>query len=801
MPTLIIDDREISVKPGATIMDAAKLLGIKIPHFCYHPGLSVAGNCRMCMVEVEKMPKPVISCAMPVNEGMVVRTDSEMVRKARRGVMELLLINHPLDCPVCDQGGECKLQDYALKYGPDRSRFHEHKREVPNHDLGPVIETEMDRCIHCTRCIRFSTEVAGVEEMGAVFRGDHMKVGPFPNLRSLTSELSGNMAEICPVGALNLKPFHFLARGWELQRQEGVCCHCAVGCHTNVETMDNRIYRVKSRKCPSINQEWLCDKGRFAFEGMVEGRLQTPQMVPHGGGSLTEATWAEALDRAAEIIKGVSPEEVAGLAGDWGQGAEELYAFQDFLRHVVGTPHLDHRLTQRDFSADAIPLGRADLMLNTSLEAMERADVIFLIGADPRFEMPLLNLRLRRATLAGASVWSMGPGYLTTNLENVDQTVVDPGEECRFLHGVWKAMRTVGRSGVANSWAGAMKKALRPVVLLGRYAIEHPQAEKVRRLAVAILEQAESVEVGWKGYNRMHSAAGAAAAQDMGVVPHRGPGYKSCSRVGLNAKEILEQGALGKIKVLVLLGTDPETDAVDPYLATAAMGETQVIFIGAYRTRAAQMAQVVLPGLVHGERSATVTNVEGRVQRNERAVNGPLMAREDWRILRALSQRFARPLSYDDLEGLRTAMGREVSGYDPNVVGSMKGGLPCDHGSEVIRGLDWDPGSIATTGADEHHLILVVKPSFYRDTTMSRGSKTMAKLDGGAQLRIGAVQAKKFRIVSGGRVSIECNGHSAELEAVVDERVDGSILLGSGQELRQLGGDRNGFLYVRLKVL
>lgn len=799
MPTLIIDDREITVEAGATIMDAAKRLGIPIPHFCYHPGLSVAGNCRMCMVEVEKMPKPVISCAMPVNEGMVVRTDSEMVRKARRGVMELLLINHPLDCPVCDQGGECKLQNYAVKYGPDRSRFQDHKREVPNPDLGPVIETEMNRCIHCTRCIRFSTEIAGAEEMGAVFRGDHMKVGPYPGCGPLTSELAGNMAEICPVGALNLKPFHFQVRGWELQKANGLCPHCAVGCHTRVDHKDNRIYRIKSRRSDDINQEWLCDKGRFAFEGMVEGRLLAPKMVPQRGGPLVEVTWAEALDRAAEIIKGVAPDEVAGLAGAWGQGAEELYAFQDFLRHVVGTLHLDHRLAERDFSGDAVALGRADLMLNTPLAAMEEADAIFLIGADPRHEMPLLNVRLRKATLKGAVAWSMGPWHQSSTLEHLEETVVAPGEECDFLRKVLSAMTTRRGSKAAVAWSGAIKKAVRPVVLLGRYAINHPQAETLRRLVVALLGKAEAVQAEWQGYNRMVAVANAAAAQDMGVVPHRGPGYKQLDRSGKNAREILEGCALGKIKVLFLLGVDPESEAVDSYLAAAAVSEAQVIYLGAYDARATGQARVVLPGLLPGERSSTLTNGEGRVQREDRVVNGPLMAREDWRILRALSQRFDRVLPYDSLEGLRAAMGREDRRYDPVVVGSGKLGEPCKHGSGVTQDLDGH-GEVGEIG-DGSGPILLWHPSLYDDTPVARRSKTMSKLAGVAELKIGAKEAKKYKVNSGGSVGVECNGHAIQVKAVVDDRLEGGVVLGVGVEFRSLGDVKGGFLPITLKTL
>ncbi|MBF0133597.1 MAG: NADH-quinone oxidoreductase subunit NuoG [Magnetococcales bacterium] len=799
MPTLIIDDREITVKPGTTIMEAARSLGIEIPHFCYHPSLSIAGNCRMCMVEVEKMPKPVISCAMPVNDGMVVRTNSEMVVKARRGVMEFLLINHPLDCPVCDQGGECKLQDYAVKYGPDRSRFQDKKRTVPNYDLGPVIETEMNRCIHCTRCIRFSTEVAGVEEMGAIFRGDHMKVGPCPGHGPLTSVLAGNLAELCPVGALNLKPFHFQARGWELSKTEGICEHCAVGCHIRVDSMENRIYRIMSRQCSSINLDWLCDKGRFAFEGMTEGRLQVPMMVPESGGPQVEVTWNQALDRVAALIQGVAPEEVAGLAGSWGQGGEELYAFQDFLRHVVGTPHLDHRLLRKDFSPDSIPLLRADLMLNTPLQDMERADAVFLIGAGPRFEMPLLNLRLRKASLNGASVWSLGPRHLLSKLENLEEAIVLPGEEADFLRKVLNAMTTRRGPKAAVAWANALRKAQRPVFLLGRFAVNHPNAETLRRLVLAVLGKAEAVEPGWNGYNRMISGNGA-GAHDLGVVPQRGPGYTKLGRRGMNAREIFEQSALGKIKVLFLMGLDMESDTVVEYLAAAAQAGTKIIFQGAFHSAAVDKVDVVLPGLVHGEKFSTLTNCEGRVQRSGRVVHGPIMAKEDWRILRALSQRFPQELPYDNLQELWEAMGREDRHYDPAVVDSGEIPKACDHGVGLTEGLECG----AEVDAEENEtdrLVLILEPSFYRDTPMSRRSSTMTKLDGVEVLRISGKEAKKHKIVAGDRVCIECNGHRVEVRTVVDERVKGGVLLGTREAMRELGGEKDGFLQVTLKVL
>ncbi|MEO5354509.1 MAG: NADH-quinone oxidoreductase subunit NuoG [Magnetococcus sp. XQGC-1] len=777
MPTLTIDGLEVSVESGATIMVAARRLGVKIPHLCYHSALSVAGSCRMCMVEVDKVPRPVVACAMPVNDGMVVRTRSEMVLKARRGVMELLLINHPLDCPVCDQGGECKLQDLAVEYGPDRSRYREEKRQVPNYDLGPLIETEMNRCIHCTRCVRFSTEIAGVEEMGAVFRGDHMRVGPYVERLALTSELSGNMAEICPVGALNSKPFHFQARGWELARTPGICLHCAVGCQTTVQHLDNRVRRVGARRCGEINQAWLCDKGRFAYDGLGVGRLVEPS-VRSGDGRQAAVSWQEAMDRAGEILRSVKPEEVAGLVDPSSQGAEELFAFQDFIRNVVGSAHLDHRIRQRDFSGDDVALTRSDLMMNTTLEQLGRADAVFLVGFDPRFEVPLLNLRLRQASQGGAVVRALNPRRLHANLGNLVETVVPPGGEVGFLRSVLAVLAGEAVVGEVTDWATALRSAKMPVLLLGNYAILHPQAEAIRRCAVEMLNQVGAVGGGWNGFNRVVSFGNAAAAQDCGLVPHRGPGYRRLERSGKNADLILRGAASGEIKVLFLLGGDLALDAADTVLAREALSKARVIYMGAFRTAVAEAAEVVFPGLVHGEKESTVTSCEGRVQRSARAVNGPLLAKEDWRVLRALSDRLvgSRPLPYDTLAGLREAMGAAYPCYRVSQDGRSEFPFPCDQ-SSVTTGLELGFGASGVQPS-LGMLTLVVEQAFYCDDAVTRRSATMAMLDRGGRLQVNPEDAQTYKIKPGGRAKLVGGGRSVELGVDVDANVPCGVVFG-----------------------
>lgn len=772
MPTLIIDGKEISVKAGSTVMEAARKLGVAIPHFCYHPKLPVAGNCRMCLIEVEKVPKPVIACAQPVSDGMVVRTDSPMVVEARKAVMEFLLINHPLDCPVCDQGGECDLQDLAMKCGPDRSRFHDQKRHAVDRDLGPIIETVMTRCIHCTRCIRFSTEIAGVEEMGATFRGDHMAVGTYVE-KTLTSELAGNLAQTCPVGALNLKPFHFQARGWELKSARGVCNHCPVGCHVDRDHLDGTVKRVMAARCDAINDMWICDKGRFSYDGLTVGRLKTP-MVRRNSLSPTPVSWQEALDRAAELLKGVKPEEVAGLAAADRQGAEELYAFQDLLRNAVGTPHVDHRLRQRDFSGDQAELTRADLLLNTPMVRLTEADLVLVIGADTRYEVPLLNLRLRQAAQQGCQVVAINPRRTQGNIPGLREILVAPGGERVFLAGLLNGLEGAA-AGEHAELATALKGAARPVILLGQHATNHPEAEQLRRQAVAIAQASGGLTAEWNGFNRLTPYSNAAAAQDLGVVPHRAPGYRLTERPGRNALEILRGAADGSIKVLFLLGADPVVDGVDTALARRALEKATVIYLGATDGQASQVADVILPGATIAEKDATLTNCEGRVQRSRQAVPPPGEAKEDWRVLRSLSDRFATSLPYNTLEALRAAMAAADHRY--NLAGLGGGELPdpCDH-SPVTTGLDIATAVSATTGAAG--LTLLLEPAFYADDAVCRRSKTLGQLDPGAVLRINPQDAAASNIGDGQSLRVVRGERIVEAVAALDDRLPQGVVSG-----------------------
>ncbi len=753
------------------------MLGVYIPHFCYHTKLSVAGNCRMCLVEVEKMPKPVVACAMPVSDGMVVRTKSEMAMKARRGVLEFLLINHPLDCPVCDQGGECALQDLAMKYGPDRSRFHEVKRHAVDKDLGPLIETEMDRCIHCTRCVRFTMEIAGTEDMGGMFRGDHMQIGTYVE-KALGSELVGNLAELCPVGALNDKPFHFQARGWELKRAPGVCIGCSVGCNLEWHHLDHALKRVKARSCDAINETWLCDKGRYLYDGLTVDRLAQP-MVRRGSGhgALQPVSWPEALDRAAVLLKGVRPDEVAGLADAAGQSAEDMFAFQDFLRQVVGTRHVDHRLQQRDFSADRVPLTRADLLMNTSMVDLEASDLVLLVGMDPRFEVPLLGARLRKAALRGARVLSIYPRQLDSVIPGLQGLVVSPGDEVGLLDAVLARLSGDDTAGdpVAGTLAAALQASQRAVVLLGDYAIQHPQAEAIRRRTVALLKGCGREQ---QGFNRVSSVMNAAAAQDFGLVPHRGPGYRRLDTPGRDARGILEAMLAGEIKVLFLLGGDPTVDAVNTALARAALGKAAVIYLGAFDTPAARLAQVVLPGLALPEKTSTLTNVEGRPQRVARAIRPQLAeAKEDWRVLRALSDYFPTRLGYDTLEGLQGAMAAADHRYNVEQLAAAGLAPSCDH-SPVTSELSLDAVAPVDAAGAGGGVRLVLEKGFYRDSLVVRRSAIARQLDGGLVVRIHPHDAGRLGVADGQRVRITQGGGAVEVVLSLDDRVAGGTLLG-----------------------
>ncbi len=618
MPTLTVNGAEIAVEPGTSLLQACEEAGAEIPRFCYHERLSIAGNCRMCLVEVEKSPKPIASCAMPVAEGMVVRTDSAMVRRAREGVMEFLLINHPLDCPICDQGGECDLQDQAMAYGIGIGRSLEGKRAVADKDIGPLVKTLMTRCIHCTRCVRFATEVAGVEEFGATGRGEHMEIGTYVE-SAVSSELSGNMIDLCPVGALTSKPYAFVARPWELRHAEGIDVHDAVGSNVRIDFRGREVMRILPRLNEAINEEWISDKTRFAWDGLGRQRLDTPFV--RRDGRLEPAAWSEAFDAIAAYANGLDGGRIGAIAGDLAD-AESMLALRDLMAGL-GSPNVDCR-------QDGAKIGgaRAGYLFNTTIAGIEDVDACLLIGTDPRREASLVNARLRKRWLAGGfAVASVGPTPdLTYPVERLGA-----GPETL-------AEIAAGRHPFAQTLAAAE----RPMLIVGQGALARSDGAAVLGAARSIAEQTGMVGEAWNGFNVLHTAASRVAGLDLGLLPAEG---------GRDVAGMVEAFRGGELGLLYLLGAD------EIGLGAADRGGGgAIVYQGHHGDSGAHIADVVLPGAAYTEKDGTYVNTEGRVQRGRLAVFPPGDAREDWTILRALSEALGATLPYDSLGALRAQM-------------------------------------------------------------------------------------------------------------------------------------------------
>jgi len=670
MPKLTIDGKPIEVPAGATVLQACELAGVEIPRFCYHERLSVAGNCRMCLVEQEKAPKPIASCAMPAAEGMVIRTDSPMVRQARRGVMEFLLANHPLDCPICDQGGECDLQDQAVAYGMDHGRYAEAKRAVRDKNFGPLVKTSMNRCIHCTRCVRFSTEVAGVEELGAIGRGEHMEISTYIE-RALHSELSANIIDLCPVGALTSKPYAFVARPWELQSTESIDVLDAVGSNINIDTRGREVLRILPRLNEAVNEEWISDKTRFACDGLIRQRLDRPYVRREG--RLKPASWPEAFQAIADRMRGLPGERIAAIAGDL-IDAESMLALKD-LMSFLGSPHLDCRQDGAALDSSC----RAGYLFNTGIAGIERADACLIIGSNPRWEAPIINARiLKRSHQGRFPVGVIGQRLdLTYKYDHL-------GEGPDILQAVAE-----GR----HPFAETLKKAARPMLILGQGALARPDGSAVLHLARRLAEGAGLVKEGWNGFNLLHTAAARVGGLEVGFVPGRG---------GRDATGILSGAAAGEIDAVYLLGAD-EIDM-------ARLGKAFVVYQGHHGDAGAHRADVVLPGAAYTEKDGTYMNTEGRAQLALRAVFPPGDARDDWSILRALSQALGRPLPYDDLGQLRRRL------YQLNPRFQRLGAV-----EPAVWGEFGRPGSLS---AEPFRSPIA---NFYMTDPISRASETMAQ--------------------------------------------------------------------------
>jgi NADH-quinone oxidoreductase subunit G len=613
-----VNGRDIEVAPNLTLLQACEAAGEEIPRFCYHERLSVAGNCRMCLIEVKGgPPKPVASCAQnvrdlrsgPNGEPPELFTNTPMVKKAREGVMEFLLINHPLDCPICDQGGECDLQDQAVAYGRDGSRYEENKRAVEEKHMGPLIKTIMTRCIQCTRCVRFATEIAGVDDLGLVNRGENAEITTYLE-KAVESELTGNLIDVCPVGALTSRPYAFNARPWELTKTETIDVMDAVGSNVRVDTRGREVLRILPRQNEEINEEWIADKTRFIWDGLKRQRLDTPYIRENG--RLRPARWDEALTLAASKLKAAPGNRVAAIVGDL-VPAEAIKALKDLMA-AIGSPHTDCR-------QDGTPLGgeRASYLFNSGIAGIERADRILLIGTNPRIEAPIINARIRKAWLANLAlkIGVIGEApKLTYDYERLGAGPESLGKGADFLRG-----------------------AERPLLIIGVGAIARPDGAAVLAEAARLAAEIGAVKVGWNGFNVLHLAAARVAALDLKFLPKDG---------GRDFAGILQGAGDGAIDVVYNLSCD-EFD-------TAKLKRAFVVYQGHHGDAGARDADVIFPSAAYVEQSGIFVNTEGRAQMTTRAHFPYGDAREDWAIIRALSDRIGKTLPYDDIFTLRQAM-------------------------------------------------------------------------------------------------------------------------------------------------
>jgi NADH-quinone oxidoreductase subunit G len=667
MPKATVNGVEVEFEPGMTVLQVAELAGEEIPRFCYHERLSIAGNCRMCLVEVKPgPPKPQASCALPAAEGNEIITNSPMVKKAREGVMEFLLINHPLDCPICDQGGECDLQDQAMGYGRDDSRYADNKRAVEEKYMGPLIKTVMTRCIQCTRCVRFITEVAGVPEIGLISRGEDVEITTYLD-KAVTSELSANVIDLCPVGALTSKPYAFNARPWELKKTESVDVMDALGSAIRVDSRGPAVLRVLPRLNEDINEEWISDKTRYAVDGLSRQRLDQPFL--RKGGRLQPATWAEAFDLIASKVKATTPERIGVIAGDV-QDAESMKAALD-LFGGMGVKNLDCR-------QDGMALGagpRESWLLNSTIAGIEEADVILLVGTNPRLEAPVFNARLRKRWMAGA----LRVGVI--------------GEQADLTYGydyLGAGPQTLsGLSRAKNDFVTALKGAKKPAIIVGAGALARADGGAVLAAAAAA---AKTFGMTW---NVLHTAAARVGGLDLGFVPGEG---------GKSAGEMVEKGALD---VLFLLGAD-EIDAKG--------SDAFTVYLGTHGDAGAHLADVILPGAAYTEKDGIYVNTEGRVQFGYRAVFPKGQAKEDWSILRALSERLGAKLPFDTLAQLRAKLFADHPSF---------GQVDYVAGPAAAASLDF--GLLGAKGELSDAPFASVVKAFHLTNPIARSSVTMAE--------------------------------------------------------------------------
>jgi len=675
---VFIDDKRVLVDPGTTILQAAEMVGVEIPRFCYHDKLSIAGNCRMCLVEVEKSPKPQAACAMPVMNGWRIKTNSEITRKAREGVMEFILINHPLDCPICDQGGECDLQDQSMAFGNSRSRFvdvkFEGKAAFENKDIGPLVKTIMTRCIQCTRCVRFGNEIAGVEDLGTTGRGSDLQIGTYVE-KMFKSELSGNIIDICPVGALTSKPYQFTARPWELRKFESVDVLDAVGCNIVVGTRGGEVMRILPRTNEAINEDWIADKTRFAYDGLKRQRLTSPY-VKGEDGNLKACGWAEALNTVAEKLNSTAGSDMAVVAGGL-VDAETLVSVKDLFNRY----NCEGLFTEEGFPGNTDL--RSNYLFNSTIQGIEDADVVLLVGTCPRYEAPLVNARLRKAWMHNELQVAM-VGTATDLTYSYDHL----GDTASVLQEI-----ATGN----HPYSETLANAKNPMIIVGTAPLNSGEGATVHQLCASIsnnIKAQGNVSEDTKVLNVLHKVASQVAALDVGYKP----GVAN----------------IGSPKLVYLLGAD--SGAVTRADLPA---DAFVIYQGHHGDTGAMAADVILPGAAYTEKVATYVNMEGRAQETKRALTPPALARDDWKIIRALSEIAGKTLPYDTLGEIR---GR-LTDVSPNLTryGDVEGANYFAQSLNLAEG-----NTIVSVDSVLEPQISTLK-DFYMTDTISKASQTMAK--------------------------------------------------------------------------
>ncbi|MBI5007757.1 MAG: NADH-quinone oxidoreductase subunit G [Nitrosomonadales bacterium] len=744
MINIEIDGKQIQTENGSTVIEAAHQAGIEIPHFCYHKKLSIAANCRMCLVQVEKAPKPLPACATPVTEGMKVFTHSEQAVKAQKGVMEFLLINHPLDCPICDQGGECMLQDISVGYGGGHSRYHEEKRVVLAKDLGPLVSAEeMSRCINCTRCVRFGQEIAGQMELGQAFRSEHAEIMSFVS-GSVNSELSGNMIDLCPVGALTSKPFRYKARSWELSRRRSVSAHDSLGSNLAVQTKNNRVLRVLPIENEDINECWLSDKDRFAYEGLNTADRLTKPMIKQDG-KWQEVEWQVALEYAANglrhIANGAGAEQVGALATA-NSTLEELYLLQKLMRGI-GSDNVDFRLRQSDFSSDGKQQGAP--WLGMSVSDIGRADRLLIVGSFLRKDHPLLAARIRRAAKSGAQVNIVHSADDDLLMNVAHKAIVAPDALVETLTQVSKALAAEKQGQSTGGDAGAIARSLaggeRVAVLLGNFAQQHPQAAQLQALA----QQISALSNGKFGF--LVEAANSVG----GHLVQATPGAK-----GLNAAAMLATPR----KAYVLLNVEAELDCADPQQAMAAMqAADMVIAMSAYKHHATEYADVLLPVAPFSETSGTFVSAEGRVQSFKGAVKPLGEVRPAWKVLRVLGNLL------------------KVDGFDQDTSEAVR--------DEAMKGVDVPArlnnaiGGVEARAASAASGLQRVAdvPIYATDAVVRRSAPLQATADAAIpQAWMHGDELKKLGVQSGAVVKVSQGQGSVQLFAAADDKLPKGVV-------------------------